>query len=213
MLKLASVASLGALLVAGCSQSPQFVSGTTDPAEARADGPGLPVGATAPDAALVARDGRRVQLASYYDDGPTVVIFYRGGWCPYCEGALREWQGHEDDLAAAGGRLIAITAETPDHASDTASEHALNFLIFSDPAFAAADAFGVTDPVDASTKSALLGYGVDLAQWNASGDWRLPAPGTFVIDTEGVIRYAHADFDYTKRADPAQVIGVVRSLR
>ncbi|MFG0252357.1 MAG: redoxin domain-containing protein [Phycisphaerales bacterium JB038] len=213
MLKITAGACLSALLLAGCSSDPTFVSGSTEPeATARDEGPGLPIGAEAPDATVISRDGQPVQLASYYGDGPTVVIFYRGGWCPYCEGTLRQWQGREDELAAAGGRLIAITAESPDHAAETASKHALNFLIFSDPEFGAADAFEVTHAVEGSTKSTLLGYGVDLAEWNASGDWRLPAPGTFVIDRAGVIRYKHADWDYTKRADPAEVIEVVRGL-
>lgn len=224
-LKLTVLPSVFALLLAGggcSSESPEAgVAGATDPVEGATNGPapaaeahtgpGLAVGTQAPDATITTRDGENVSLASLYADGPVVVTFYRGGWCPYCTRQLTEWQGREGELADAGGRLVAITAESPDNATDTAGKHGLGFAIYSDTTMAAAKAYDVFFELDAGTKSKYKGYGIDLASRNASGTWTLPAPGTFVIDRDGIVRYAWADWDYTKRADADEVIAAVRA--
>jgi len=213
---LAPAAVALALAAGGCQPAdPPAASVTTeaDDAEETAtdSGPGLSVGDRAPDASIQTRDGQSVSLASLYADGPVVVTFYRGGWCPYCTRQLSEWQGREAELAEAGGRLIAITAENPDNATKTAGKHSLGFDIYSDTTMAAARAYDVFFELDAGTQSKYMGFGLDLASSNASGTWSLPAPGTFVIDSGGVVRYAWADWDYSKRADADEVIAAVRA--
>ena len=187
-------------------------SDDSDEATAQA-GPGLVVGERAPDAMIQTRDGQQVSLASLYADGPVVVTFYRGGWCPYCTRQLAEWQGREAELVEAGGRLVAITAESPDNATKTASKHNLGFDIYSDTTMAAAKAYRVYFDLDAGTKTKYKGFGIDLGTSNASGDWSLPAPGTFVIDRGGIVRYAWADWDYKQRADADEVIAAVRAAQ
>ncbi|MFG0242342.1 MAG: peroxiredoxin-like family protein [Phycisphaerales bacterium JB054] len=176
-------------------------------------GPGLAVGERAPDAMIQTRDGQQVSLASLYADGPVVVTFYRGGWCPYCARQLVEWQGREAELAEAGGRLVAITAESADNATATATKHDLGFDIYSDTTMAAAKAYRVYFDLDAGTKTKYKGFGIDLGTSNASGQWSLPAPGTFVIDRSGIVRYAWADWDYKQRADADEVIAAVRAAQ
>jgi peroxiredoxin len=183
------------------------------PAGAAERGPGLPVGRQAPNATVTARDGRPVELADLYAEGPIVLTFYRGGWCPYCTRHLTEWQGRIEELADAGATLIALTPESPGNAAQTASEHGLGFDVYSDHAMEAAQAYRLGFALDDQTISKYRGFGVDLASRNAAGTWELPAPGAFVIDRNGVIRYAWADWDYTKRADPDEVIAAVRALR
>lgn len=177
------------------------------------DRPGLRVGDRAPDAEVWTIEGKPVKLSSLYAEGPVVLTFYRGGWCPYCNRALTEWEGRTDELKAAGGRLIALTPEAPDRAVKTREKNKLGFSVYSDYALEAARRYKVAFEVDEKTQKAYKGFGVDLAEWNANHEWKLPAPGTFVIGTDGVIRYAFADWDYKKRADPEEVIGAVRKLK
>lgn len=204
-----------AVLLGGCASSggekPASVS--DDGAAHAQSGPGLAVGERAPDATVYTQDGGAVSLASLYAEGPVVVTFYRGGWCPFCERALAGWQDRLDELHAAGGTLVALTPESPEHAAETIGEHQLGFAVYSDSAMLAARAYRVFFEVDADTQQKYKGYGIDLASWNANRQWTLPAPGTFVIDRSGVVRYAWADWDYKKRADPGEVISVVRGLR
>lgn len=203
-------------------QEPDFIAhiygGLVWAAGAEGDGkltptePGLRVGEKAPDATVYTVGGEPVSLASLYAEGPVVVTFYRGGWCPYCTRALTEWESRTADLEAAGGRLIAITAEAPDYADETAGTQKLGFTVLSDKTMEAARAFKVFFAMDEGTIEKYRGFGLDLGGRNASGEWTLPAPGTFVIDTDGVVRFAYADWDYKKRADPGEVIAAVESL-
>ncbi|MEM1331497.1 MAG: peroxiredoxin-like family protein [Planctomycetota bacterium] len=199
----AGVLASGSLVLTGCATG-SVSHGASE------SGLGLAEGVRAPNATVRDTEGGSVRLASLYGDGPVVVTFYRGSWCPYCNNALTEWQGKLDDLEAAGGRLVALTPDKPENAAGTVGKHDLGFTVLSDADFEAADAFGVRFSLDADTREKYKGYGIDLAKSNASGDWDLPHPGTFVIDSSGVIRYAWVSSDYATRANPDEVIAAVR---
>lgn len=181
--------------------------------DVRPQTPGLPVGTKAPDAAVTDIDGRTVQLASLYTQGPIVLTFYRGGWCPFCTRALSAWHDKMDALRAAGATFVAVTPEKPELAIQTRDKAGSDYIVFSDGAFAAAKAFKVHFVVDEATKAKYEQFGLHVDQANVSGTWELPAPATFVIDRQGVIRWAFADWDYKKRADPDEVIRAVEALK
>lgn len=174
--------------------------------------PGLPVGAKAPDASLVNVEGNIVKLADLYKDGPVVLTFYRGGWCPFCSGALTQWQERLEDVRRVGGTFIALTPEKPTEVEKTIDKGGLTYTVLSDTRHEAAKAFKVHFVVDDQTRERYLEMGLNVGEANSSGTWELPAPATFVIDREGVIRYAFADWDYRKRADPDEVIRLLESL-
>lgn len=175
--------------------------------------PGLAVGTKAPDALVTGIDGKPVQLAALYKDGPVVLTFYRGGWCPICNRALSAWHDKMDALKAAGGTFVALTPEKPDLAAATRDKVKGGYQVYSDGAFAAAKSFKVHFVVDDDTRAKYGKFGLKVADANVSGTWELPAPATFVIDKGGVIRWSFADWDYKKRADPDEVIRAVQALR
>jgi peroxiredoxin len=175
--------------------------------------PGLAVGTKAPDVTVTGIDGKSVQLAALYKDGPVVLTFYRGGWCPICNRALSAWHDKMDALNAAGGTFVALTPEKPDLAAATREKVKGDYQVYSDGTFAAAKAFKVHFVVDDDTKAKYQQFGLKVAEANVSGTWELPAPATFVIDKRGVIRWSFADWDYKKRADPDEVIRAVQALR
>lgn len=172
----------------------------------------LKVGDKAPDATLTTPDGKTVQLASMYKDGPVIVTFYRGGWCPFCNTALKGWETRQADVKAAGATFVAISPEKPENVAKTATQDGATFPMMSDAKLEAAKGFNVAFMLDERTQTAYKGYGVDLASSNAAKTWELPMPATFVVDKEGVIRYAFAEMDYKRRADPDQVLGAVKAL-
>lgn len=175
--------------------------------------PGLALGTTAPDVTVTSVDGNPVQLASLYKDGPVVLTFYRGGWCPICTRTLSAWGPRLADLKAAGGTFVALTPEKPDLAVKTREAAHADYQVYSDGTFAAAKAFRVHFVVDPDTKAKYEKFGLKVAESNVSGTWELPAPATFVIDKAGVIRWSFADWDYKKRADPDEVIRAVQALK
>lgn len=173
---------------------------------------GLRPGDRAPDATLTAADGTTVQLSDLYGGGPIIVTFYRGGWCPFCQGELREWQDRLAEVDALGARLVAISPEAPSFAGQTTDKYGLEFTVLSDATGEAAAGFDLDFEVDPETRRKYTQFGIDLAHINASGTWELVIPATYVIDSDGVIRYAFIDENYKNRADPDEVLAVVREL-
>jgi peroxiredoxin len=220
------VLALSCFVFAGCSTSrdsvdtsqsppesaPSHIKGYTDDGVSVPVTPGPAVGQRLAEVNLTDRDGNNVTLASLYRLGPIVVTFYRGGWCPYCTGALKEWEGRVGELEAMGVRFVAITPERPELVRETSAATGAHFEIYSDHAYEAADRFRLRFSVDPETREQYRGYGIDVGAANAKGTWDLPAPGTFIVDVNGVVRYAWADWDYTKRADPDEVIAAAREV-
>lgn len=176
------------------------------------DAPGLAVGAKAPDAALVDDEGKAVRLSELYAKGPVVVTFYRGGWCPYCNTALAAWEQEIAELQEMGATLLAISPETADHAAETAEKNKASFAVLCDADREAMRRFKVAFELSPELQEKHNVYGVDLSLRNVDGSWELPAPATFVIDRQGVIRWTHADWDYRKRPEPDAVTAALKGL-
>ena len=164
------------------------------------------------DAVVLTAAGEEVTLGSLWESGPVVVTFYRGGWCPFCTEALQDWRTRVEELEEAGAYFVAITPEKPSYTSATEEKYDLPYDVYSDASFAAADTFGLRFSLSSETKTKYKGYGIDLGKHNATQTWELPIPGTFVIDSEGVVQFVYADEDFRKRVDPDEVIAAVREL-
>lgn len=174
-------------------------------AEDRALRPGAPL----PDLALPDARGGTLRLR---DALPAVIVFYRGGWCPYCNLELRYWQSRLPDILAAGGTLVAISPQAPDGSLSTAEKNGLAFPVLSDTDGAAARAFGLEFELPPELQALYVAVGHALPEINAGTGWRLPIPGTFVVGPDGRIALAHADADYRKRLEPAAALAALRGV-
>jgi peroxiredoxin len=169
----------------------------------------LKAGDEAPGVSLPDALGKTVAITSLWQQGPLVVVFYRGGWCPYCNLELRAWQRQLPRLEAMGARLAAISPQTPDNSLSTAQKNELSFAVLSDSRLTAADAFGIAFAMPPELIELYRRVGHDLPVTNGNGRWALPIPATFVINTQGKIVYAHVDADYRERAEPDDVMRAV----
>ncbi|KAI0560862.1 Thioredoxin [Gracilaria domingensis] len=176
----------------------------------------LQVGDQAPDFTLPNAKGKKVALSELLKERSAVVMmWYRGGWCPYCNLALRAFTQRNEEIEALGAKFVALSPETADESLSTAEKNELKFEVLSDDGLSVADKFGVMFTVPDDIKTLYKGFGVDLDNRNGNEGKRmarLPAPATYVIDKKGVIQYVFADLDYTKRAEPSEVIEVLRKL-
>lgn len=173
----------------------------------------LQVGAMAPDLTLPDALNRPTTLSLLWQRGPLVLVFYRGGWCPYCNLELRAWQQQADALQHLGAQLVAVSPQTPDNSLSTAEKNALAFPVLSDSALQAATAFGVAFEMPPELIALYTQAGNDLAVVNGNGRWVLPLPATYVIDRDGRIAYAHVEVDHRLRAEPADVLAAVAAAR
>lgn len=171
------------------------------------------VGDQAPDFALPDQHGEEVYLSALLRDGPGVLIFYRGEWCPYCNLQLRTFQAHLDHIAGLGAQLVAISPQTPDHSLSMAEKNDLGFLVLSDVGATVIDLYGLKYDVEPETRALLESAGNDVSAHNGPGGWVLPAAATFVVGKEGDVRYANVRGNWTERAEPAEVQAVLDGLR
>ncbi|MFG0306991.1 MAG: peroxiredoxin-like family protein [Phycisphaerales bacterium JB040] len=173
---------------------------------------GLPVGWIAPGVELKDKDGKAVKLSELYAKGPTVVAFYRGGWCPFCVRQLRDWREYESEFEAAGVNLVFITPEAVENVASSVEKTETPYTVLSDTEQKAASLFNVIFQLDDQTRQRYKGYGIDLNAWNANSEWSLPVPGVFVIDTEGAVRWTYINENYQERADVEEVLEAAAAL-
>lgn len=173
----------------------------------------LQAGATAPDLTLPDALNNPFGLSALWQRGPLVLIFYRGGWCPYCNLELRAWQQQLAALKHMGAQLVAVSPQTPDNSLSTAEKNELAFPVLSDSALQAATAFGVAFEMPPELIALYSSVGNDLPVLNGNGRWVLPVPAAYVIDQDGRIAYAHVESDYRERAEPADVLAAVAQVR
>jgi len=173
----------------------------------------LTVGDTAPDFHLARGHSRSISLVEALQDGPAVVTFYRGGWCPYCNIQLRAYQLTLPEITGLGGRLLAISPQLPDGSLSTEEKNQLAFDVLSDAGNAVAGAFGLVYALPEELREALRSNGKALPGINGDDSWELPVPTTYVIDTNRRIALASIEIDYRKRLAPEAIIAALRSLR
>jgi peroxiredoxin len=173
----------------------------------------LKAGDKAPDFELPDASGRMVKLSELTAKGPVVVTWYRGGWCPYCNIALRGFHKVLPEIQSAGASLVAITPETPESATNTIQKNQLGFTVLSDRDNKVARAFGIAYKVPRDVVDTLKKSGRDLVRLNGSESGELPLAVTYVIGTDRIIRYAYLDHNYRRRAEPADVIAALKPLK
>ncbi len=181
---------------------------TADAAAQRA----LGVGDRAPDFVLPNATGQSVRLSDLLADGPVVLTFYRGAWCPYCNTQLRDYQEALGAIEAAGASLAAVSPQTPDGSVTMQERNRLTFPVLSDVGNQVSRDYGLVFQVDDATRERYEAVGIDLAEANGTDTWELPVPATYVIDPSGVIRFAFVEADYTQRAAPRDVLDALGRL-
>lgn len=171
----------------------------------------LDEGDTAPDFTLPNAQGGTTSLADLRADGPVVLLWYRGGWCPYCNLTLHAYGERLEELEALGATLVAVSPELPDQSLSTAERNALDFVVLSDVDNGVARDFGVLFEVPEGVWTRYREQ-LDVGAYYAHGRAELPLAATYVIASDGTIAYAYLDADYRNRADPEDVLGVLRDL-
>jgi peroxiredoxin len=170
-------------------------------------------GDKAPDFELPGVHGNPVTLSSLLAQGPVVLTFYRGGWCPYCNLQLRAYQRILPEIRELGGQLVAISPESPDASLTTAEKNELEFEVLSDADVQVARAYRILFDLSETLQKTYVGMGRDLTELNADGEWHLPIPATYVIAQDGRVALAFVDPEYRNRLEPADILAALQRLK
>jgi peroxiredoxin len=170
----------------------------------------LKAGDHAPAYALKDPDGQLVSSSDLLAQGPLVVSFYRGVWCPYCNMELQALQAALPEFAKLGASLVAISPQTAANSRKSVRQNGLGFPILSDTHNDVAAAFGLRFALPDYLVDLYKSLKNDLPAFNGDPSWTLPMPARYVIAPNGLILYAEVNPDYTRRPEPEDMLPALR---
>lgn len=173
---------------------------------------GLGVGQQIPAATVRSVDGQPVDLRQTVAKQPTILIFYRGGWCPYCNRHLAELKELEPTLKEMGYQIVAISPDRPEELSKSIDAHQLTYTLLSDSDSSAARGFGLAFRMpDELVVAYRRDYGIDIESASGWTHHELPVPAAYVVDRSGKIRFAFVNPDYKVRVDSEEMLAAAKT--
>lgn len=167
----------------------------------------LLIGEKAPPVILTHLNGKTDSLSTLLRKQETVLIFYRGGWCPFCNVQLAELQSIESDILKLGYQIVAISPDSPENLKASVDKHKLNYQLLSDAKMNAAQLFGIAFNVPENSKERLA------KSSGGENPGQLPVPSVFVLNKEGEIVFEYINPDYKKRISAKLLQAVLKELK
>ena len=171
------------------------------------------VGERMPGFVLPDENGRTVRLGELLQEGPLVITFLRGHWCPYCRLSAISIAAAQDELAAAGGRLVGIVPELPEFSRKLKATAKAKFPFLTDAANGYALSLNLAIWVGLEMEKMFADAGIDLPTYHGNSAWFLPIPANFVVNADGVIVARHVDPDHRRRMEIDDILSAVRASR
>lgn len=168
-------------------------------------------GDKAPNFKLTNAVGEKVSLSDELKNGPVILVWYRGGWCPYCNITLHYLQENMEEFTARGANLLALTPEVPDKSMSTAEKHELEFQVLSDVDNKVADKYGIVFTLTPEVAE-IYEESFGLSEYNGNDKAQLPLAATYVIDTDGTVTYSFLHPDYRERAPIEDIMKALDEL-
>jgi len=162
----------------------------------------LLIGEKIPKQDLISVDNKAVSTSDIFNK-KTVLIIYRGGWCPYCTSQLMEMQEIENQIIALGYQIVAISPDSPKFLKETTKEDKLNYQLFSDSDGKFSEALGIAFKRD---KPKLEKYS------EGKNPGFLPVPTVYILDENREIEFLYINPNYTKRLKGKMLLAVLKSL-
>lgn len=168
----------------------------------------LLIGETIPQVKIPAADGKLFDLNARIAEKPTILVFYRGGWCPFCNKELAGLQSIQQDLVKLGYQIIAISTDSPDNLNKSIGKHQLSYTLLSDADLAVSKQFGIAF-------KAPQAYSKIIAEGSAGKnvDKLLPVPSIFILNKTGNIQFEYINPDFRQRISPTLLQSVAVALK
>src|SRR5581483_55640 len=166
----------------------------------------LKLGDRAPRFELPDEDSKQVTSDALLSQGPAVICFFRGRWCPFDVAQLEAMNDMLPDLQAAGASLVALSPQTQHQSFLMHDQHKLRLRLLCDSGNHVARQFGLVYRVPDYQQQVYRRSFVNLPFANGEDSWELPVPATYVLAKDGKIRYARVDVDYRQRPEPLEIL-------
>ncbi|PIK16246.1 peroxiredoxin-like family protein [Halobacteriovorax sp. JY17] len=170
-------------------------------------------GAVVPNSMVRNIDGVEVDLNKELQGKNTVLVFYRGGWCPYCNLQLQGLRKIEKNLNKLGWEIVGISPDSPASLKESISKNKLTYTLYSDSSANAAKAFGLAFRVDDKTNKKYLGYGINLDKASGESHHILPVPGVYLINSKGEIVFNYIHPNYKIRLKESIILNAAKELK
>ncbi|WP_406685198.1 AhpC/TSA family protein [Seonamhaeicola sp. MEBiC1930] len=160
-----------------------------------------------PDLSITSANGDTLQLAEVFNEKPTVMLFYRGGWCPYCNRHLSAVNDIEDEINALGYQIIGVSPDSPENLNVSVDKAGLKYKLFSDANGALSQAMGIAFKAPERYLSKLNKFSAGL------NSGFLPVPSVFVVGTDGTILFEYISPNYKQRISAGLLLEVLKQLK
>lgn len=170
------------------------------------------VGDRAPLFELPNAVGLPVKLEELLLENKVIIIFYRGGWCPFCNMQLRAYQNVLPDFKKAGATIVAVSPQLPDKSLSMEEKLGLQFTVLSDLGNTVARKYTGILKYEGKSAEALASFGVDLNEFNDNESGEVPIPAVFIINQDRKIVFAQSEGgDYKKRVEAHDVLSALQN--
>jgi peroxiredoxin len=171
------------------------------------------VGTRLPKIGLRDAAGKAFDLNAAIAAKPAVLIFYRGGWCPFCNTHLAQLRTTEEPLKKLGYEILAISPDSAAQLGATTEKNKLGYRLLSDSTMAASRALGIAFRMDDETFKKYQGYGIDLEKSSGETHHQLPVPAIFLVGRDGTIHFSYVNPNYQVRLAPEVLLAAARAYQ
>ncbi|SEL08656.1 Peroxiredoxin [Aquimarina amphilecti] len=169
------------------------------------------VGDNVTDMSLQNINGDHLLLSDFIKKEFLILNFYRGGWCPYCNMELREYENLRKSFNALGVDIVGISAEIPELANQTITKNALSFPVLTDIDAKLMKATGIIFKLDEASKKEFQNFGMDFTKIHGNNNFELPVPAVYVIDKKMEVVFVHFEEDYMTRLEPMELLNILKT--
>ncbi len=157
--------------------------------------------------------GRLVTMDERLAQGPVVLGFFRGTWCPFCKLMLEALAAAMPRIEAKGAALLALTPETGALPAALQARHENRFEVLCDVDFGVGLQAGVVYKIPPLYRAGLVSAKLDMSLRHGNAAWCLPVPAIFIVRPDGIIARRFVDVDFTKWPEPDEIISALEGLR
>lgn len=168
---------------------------------------GKEVGEKVKNFSAVDDNGNTFNLKTALKEGPVVLLFYRGQWCPVCNRHMSQLQEQLDEIEAKGAKVIAVSPEKQENLQKTKSKTGAEFTLLYDEDYKICEDFDVAFvPKEQLIELYDTRLDADLENAHSDNSQRIPVPATFIINQKGKVAWRHFDRDYKERASAEEIM-------